>query len=447
MKKSTLILFLLAVILGGLVYYYEFKHPSKPAETEDDSKALYTFDANDITRIEIQRGSDTMVFERKDGGWVITQPLQTGADSMLLDGLASSISSARSTRSLVANPSEMAAYGLEKPPVQVRFQLKNGQKHEIRLGAADFSGGNVYAQTDGDAKNVLLVTQSLLGGADKPVSDFRDKNVLDVNGSDINWFELKNPTGDIAGSRQEADRWMLDKPRPASGNAGEISGILTQASVAKMTSIVSETPEDLGKYGLTTPSITLSVRTAKGETKTLLVGKKADDDYFARDSSRPMIFKVGADLVKKLSEGLADLRDKSLISLRAQDLSRIEIHTAGQTIAAVKGKDSKWTLDQPADQKGKAVQFWMLFNPVSSATATEILDNAPASVTALLAKPAAEVTLTDNSGKTTRIAFSAVSGESTYARVDGSTDVYKLDKAILDQLNFKLADVLEPPGK
>ncbi len=449
MKKSTLILLLLAVILGGVVYYYEFKHPIAPASTEDESKAVYTFSDKDIASIEIQRGGETADFERKGGGWAITKPLETGGDATLLDGIANAIATARSSRTLAATPAEMASYGLATPAVVVRFQLKDGHQHELRLGATDFSGGNVYAQTRASAaaKQVLLLPQSLLGATDKPYSDLRDKNVLDVNGSDITWFELKNAAGDVTGARQAQDRWMLETPRAVAGNAGEISGMLTQVSVAKMTSLVSETPEDLAKYGLEAPAITLQVRTAKGESKTLLLGKKADEEFYARDASRPMIFKIGADLEKKLSEGFAELRDKSLTTLRAEDLSRIEIHTASQTISATKGKGNTWVLEQPADHKGKAVQFWRLFDPISGATATEILENAPAPVSALLAKPAARVILTESNGKATPIIFTVPSGDAVYARVDDSAEVYKLDKSILDQLNFKLEDVLEPSGR
>ncbi|HXW18622.1 MAG TPA: hypothetical protein VEJ39_09980, partial [Candidatus Acidoferrales bacterium] len=52
-----------------------------------------------------------------------------------------------------------------------------------------------------------------------------------------------------------------------------------------------------------------------------------------------------------------------------------------------------------------------------------------------LAKPAAEATLTDKSGKKIEVRISSASGNSVYARSSESPVVLKLDKQILRDLN------------
>lgn len=445
MKKSTLLLLAVAILLGGVVYYYEFKHPPKPAESADEPKPAFTFQPGDVVNISIQHGDDSMDFVRQGEEWTITKPVQTRADRRVLEGLATSLSSASIARAITGGAAQPATYGLDKPAAILNFQLKDGKKHDIRLGTADFTGSDVYAQVDG-GKDVDLLSNSLLTASSKPLLEFRDRAVLQITAGDVAWFDLKNSTGEISGTREGKDRWRMEKPRATRGSDPQITSLLAQVASARMNSIASETDEGLAKYGLDHPAITFQVRDAKGATQTLLLGKKSGEDYFARDASRPMIFVVGQDLYGKLNENFEVLRDKNLLRADADSLTGIEVHNDNQTIVAHKTGDD-WILDQPADQKGKKIEFWKVFDPLSFALAKEVLDRAPANVAAALAKPAITAALTDKSGKVIHASISGVIGESCYGRTDEGEEVYKFDRGTFDQLNFKTADILETPAK
>ncbi len=67
MKKSTLIVVILALVLGGVVYYREVKHPPKPESTEPPLKPVFSFDAGDITSLKIERPAGTTICEKRNG--------------------------------------------------------------------------------------------------------------------------------------------------------------------------------------------------------------------------------------------------------------------------------------------------------------------------------------------------------------------------------------------
>jgi hypothetical protein len=293
---------------------------------------------------------------------------------------------------------------------------------------------------------VDLLTESLLSTSSRPLLEFRDRAMLELTVSDIASFDLKNSTGEISGAREGKSQWQMEKPRATRGSDPQITSLLAQVASAQLKSIASEGDSDLRKYGLDHPSITFEARDAKGATQTLLFGKKSGDDYYARDASRAMIFVAGKDLYDKLNENFLALRDKNVLRIESDSLVGIELHNANQSLVARKNGDD-WILDQPADQKGKKIEFWKLFDPLSSALATEILDRAPANVAAALAKPAVTAALTDKSGKVIHARFTDVIGDSCYARTDQNEEVYKLERATLDQLSFKTADILEAPAK
>ena len=439
MKKSTLIVVILALVLGGVVYYREVKHPPKPESTEPPLKPVFSFDAGDITSLKIERPAGTTICEKRNGSWVITQPIETQADQSIVGGIATTLAGVRSSRALPAAADQMASYGLAPPAVTVEFQLKSGAKHKVQVGAKDFSGIQAYGLVD-DSKDVLILPESLLGVTDRSLNDLRDRAVLDVTIAEVAGFDLKNSLGEIVASKEPA-RWQIEKPHSEPAADGAAVALVAQAAAGKMTSVVSETPGDLAKYGLQKPELTFELRLAKGGTRTLLVGKKVESEYYARDVSRPMIFRVSEDLYKKLDIGFADLRDKNLVHFEIAQLSRVEVRNPNQTVVCV-FNNNKWVLEQPADNKGKEVQVWKFLGPLDQAQAKDILDAPPAAIVARLRKPAVEVTLTDKSGKTSHVSLSAESGGFVYARTNAGPAIYKLDKQVLDDLSFKSSEIL-----
>ena len=73
-----------------------------------------------------------------------------------------------------------------------------------------------------------------------------------------------------------------------------------------------------------------------------------------------------------------------------------------------------------------------------------MIDKPTAAISAKFAKPAVEVKLTEKGGKTTAVKFSQADGDDVYIRVEGKPEVYKVGKAILEGLNFKIEEAIQP---
>lgn len=443
MKKSTLIVLVLAAALGGFVYYHDIRNGGPKTDTTPTAKPVFTFNVQDVTSITItKQSSPALQFEKKNGNWEVTQPVDTQADPTVVDGIANQLSDARPSSTLSPSATgDLSAYGLSLPAITVNFQLKNGAKHELQLGNKDFTGDSVYAIADG-SKQVSLFPETLLSSADKPLDDWRDRTILPIMTDQVASFELKNSSGEIAADKEtskDTTSWKLEKPRPVPADNSSLDLFMSSVSDGRFITVASETPKDLPKYGLSNPAATLVVKLKNGKSETLELGKKDGDNYYARDTERPMIFTVGSDFEKKLESKPFDFRDKKFYSPNTDSLSSIELQNSesGETIAAHRAANGDWLFDQPADLKGKKFDIMKLSAPLDSAMATDILDSAPGSVTAKLAKPAIEITLTDKSGKKTTIRVSAASEGFVYAQSSGDPAVYKLDKSTLDNLNFK----------
>ena len=439
MKKSTLIVVAVAIALGAFVYFYDSKHSVTPPPEEASWKPAFALNAGQITSLTLVSANGKTAFAKQGKDWQITQPVSTRADQTSISGIVSDLSSAKVRRAFAPTDS-LSKYGLAQPAVTIDFQQKGGVEHTIRLGDKDFSGNVVYALIDA-SKNVDLLPVSLLDETDKPLSQLRDRSLLELNDSEITGITIDDPSGAIAVTKKNST-WDIVKPRQTLADSSAVDSLASALSTDKFTDVVSESPEDLAKYGLTHASMSVTA-VARGQEFHLLVGKKNGNNYYARDTARPMIFEISSTVYDALNKKFFDLRDKSILHFDPATLTAVEIHNANGTIQCVQGKNDQWTILQPATDKGKAIiQSWKILDPIQNARAKQMYDTPPRAILAHVAKPAIEVILTDKSGKKTTVDISAAAGDSVYARTTAGPEVYELNTQILKDLGFKAADLL-----
>jgi len=444
MKKTTGAILLLAIALGVFVYYYDVKHakPSSDAGDTDNStstsadanaKPAFSMLPSDVASITILRNGTTVMLEKRADSFYMTQPLATPADDSTAGAIASELASERVIRTISPTPEQQAIFGLTNPAVTLEFTLKNGAKHTLKLGGKDFSGTDVYAIVDG-GKVVTMLSDTILTSSDKPVDDFRDQSVLHFQTADAISFELKNDSGEIAATKGKST-WSLDKPRAAAADGSAVSSFLDGISTARVSSFVDDASKELGKYGLANPPVTLRIDFPGGKSTELEVGKKDANAYFAKVTTQPFVFRISDSTYKTLNEKFFDFRDKQLIHVNESDAARLEIRNGTITGACVKDASGEWVGEQSADGKSKPTNCPSMWGALRDARAQEIEDSPSGTIASQLAKPAAEATLTDKSGKKIEVRISSASGNSVYARSSESPVVLKLDKQILRDLN------------
>jgi hypothetical protein len=438
MKRSTLILLAVAIALAVAVYFFEIKSNRPRDDKSETSKPALDIDRDDIAAITLTRAGQTITIEYRDGKWVITQPVNAPADQTAINSIVNSIVSARIERALPASQEDMKSYGLNEPAVIVEVKLKSSQQHRLRLGSKDFSGLSVYAQLD-DSDQVALLPASLLTNADKPLDDLRDRSVLGASQFEMNSLTLAGEHGSIVLSKEGSD-WKIKSPFESAVDESEFDSLLSQIASAKAEEFVAETASDLAKYGLDKPKIKLSVRLQDGSERILVIGSKADGGYYAKISDRPQIIKIESALYDKLNVKPAELRDKQIVKLNKDELTRIEIKNPNQKILAEK-KEDKWVVKEPTDKKDKELQTFKIFNALET-KAKEVLDSPSAAIKSKLAKPPVVVQLTDKSGKVIVLNFSSADGDDVYVTVKGRPEVYKVGKQVLSDLSFKASDVI-----
>ncbi len=445
LKKSTLVVMLCAIGLSAGVYYFDWKKGAETKPVADTSKPAFSLQASDITSFTISHPAQTddkpIRFEKQNGDWRIVGPVATDADQSSASGIADQLASARIAQTESGSADRRKAFGLDPPQLSIDFQLASGSKHSVELGNQDFTQEYVYAIVD-NGQSVALLPELLSTSASKSLDDLRDRAVLHIAPDEVRSLELKNASGDLKLAK-EKDQWKFDSPAGFLAGREAIDSLLQSVSNSKLLSVASETPDKLSSYGLASPAIVLTVTDSKGAKSTLAVGKKDGTIYFARDLSRPMVFRMEADVESKLAEKLSDLRDKQVLHADMSEIQSIQLQNSSGSVTITRkpGDSDDWIFDAPADHKGKPVTSWRLVDPLGNMQADEVIDHPTPAQLSSLSNPAIRVTLTGNDGKAVTLRISKPADDFAYAQSDRARTLFKVKRTVFNELNVSAGDL------
>jgi len=134
--KGTSVLLLVFVVLGGYVYFTEFRGKEEKAKQEEAKKRLFPGDAKDISELTREYEGRTVSAVRKgDKNWEITTPAGLETDSETWEQMASSFVLIEKDETVNTQKTDLAPYGLDKPVAKVTAKLKSGKSQSVQFGA------------------------------------------------------------------------------------------------------------------------------------------------------------------------------------------------------------------------------------------------------------------------------------------------------------------------
>src|SRR5262249_1257547 len=262
MKRSTLILLLVAVVASATIYFLEIKPAKPPHEQPAKTRPAFEFSREEIAGISLLRGGQTVHLENQNNKWVVTQPINAAADESVLNSLLGNLVSARIERDFAPSGGDLKQYGLSEPAVKLEVKLKNGETHRVELGSKDQFGSSAYVKIDG-SKNVATVSSGLLTNADKSLNDLRDRSVLGATLYELSSVKVVNEDGSYELEKKEGE-WKIKSSSDAPADDAQVNNLISDLGGAKAAEIVSETVDDPGKYGLDKSKISITARLTAG---------------------------------------------------------------------------------------------------------------------------------------------------------------------------------------
>jgi hypothetical protein len=310
-RKSTLLVVLLAAALGGGVWYFEFKREKPAEDAASTSKPIFTFKQEEVSALTLTRGGETLTLEKRGTAWRLTRPLDSTADERAVEALLGSLSFGRISKIIPVTPPEspekLKAYGLDAPVVMLEIKLKSGVAHRLRLGAKDFMGSDVYAVVD-STHNVALLPGDVLTSADKPLLEFRDRRIILLDEEDLVRIRVKNEHGTLVAAKNAEGKWLVAEPGELKGKEVETDRVLNGLRQARAEAIL-DSPVPAERARLARPAIEVEL-SAKDGTAAKVDFSGGKGDVLVRSSIGPALFKVARTVLDGLNFKPADVVKK-----------------------------------------------------------------------------------------------------------------------------------------
>ena len=448
---STLALIVVLAGLGAYIYFVDSKRPATTAvEGEAAREKFFTVEADKINEIRVTHKGQSTLLRKEESGWKMIEPIAADADPPEAIGLAQAITNIESVREVVDNPSDLAPFGLAEPQTLVEFKAEGGASGSFKLGNKNPQQSEIYAMKGGD-NTVVLVSSFQETTFNKEPFALRDKRILKFDREKADSLALVKGANSIHMARTGSE-WKVVKPVEGRSDYSAIEGFLTRLGSANMTRLIEENPKDLAKYGLDKPVMTVTIGAESSQT-VLEVGKTENDQTYARDASRPMVFTVDTTLQGDLNKSFDDYRKKELFELRPFYVAKLRAVLDGP------GGPKTYEFEKVPPAKEGAAETWKVTR-VGGASHTPdpaAMDDLLNKLVALKAesfvtgnvrtgldKPALVVSASFDEGKFERVRFGAVDNNA-YAARDGEPLIARIDEMSMRAAMQAFDAVVIPP--
>lgn len=303
---------------------------------------------------------------------------------------------------------------------------------------------------------VLLVLTGFLywSGRHKPDSDSTKLSadtpptILKLDQAAITKIDIKKKDASpLELSKTNSGDWKITEPKLLSADQTNVSSLLSTVSSLNSERLVEDKATDLKTYGLEQPSFEVDIAEKDNKSQKLLLGDDtpAGGGVYAMLAGDPRIFTIASYNKASLDKTVNDLRDKRLLTVAADKISRLEVVRKNQALEFGRNKD-EWQILKPKPLRADGTQVGELITKLTDAKMDLSGSASDLSSAFAQAAPVATARVTDQSGtqelqirkgKDTYYAKSSVV-EGAY-KVD--SDLGKaVDKGLDDFRNKKLFD-------
>jgi hypothetical protein len=422
------------VLLAALGVGLYFSNKEKAAEAAkppaDASPKILALNEGDITKIVLKKkGADPMELDRTNGKWQITAPKAYPADQDAAIQLGYAAATVNSDSVVDNNASNLGTYGLSSPSLEVDVTGKGGKVSKLLFGDDTPTNSGSYAMLEGTPK-VYTVASYAKTGLDKSPNDLRDKRLLTFDQDKLSQVELDAKKQDIVFGRDK-DHWQIVKPKPYRADGSQVDDMLRKVKDAKMDLTLSD--EDAKKaaasFASGTPVATVKLTDPSGTQQIEI--RKVKDDYYAKSSVVPGVYKVAADLGTGVDKSVDDFRNKKLFDFGFSDPSKIEMHVNGKFYGLQKGGDDWFSNGKKMD----SVSVQSFLDRLRDLSASKFID------TGSLGTPTIDISVVSMDGKTTEKVLLAKQGSDYVAQRENEPALYGLDSKTVDDLTQAASDV------
>ena len=192
--------------------------------------------------------------------------------------------------------------------------------------------------------------------------------ILKLDENSITKLELKKKDEPAIELAKNGSEWKITQPKPYAADQSSVSSMLSTISSLNSERLVDDKSSDLQRYGLAQPSFELGITEKDNKSQHLLLGDEtpAGNAVYAILAGDPRVFTVAGYQKSSIAKGLNDLRDKHLLTMNADKISRLEIAGKNGNIEFGRDKD-EWQILKPKPMRADSATVGDLVSKLTDA--------------------------------------------------------------------------------
>ncbi len=276
--------------------------------------------------------------------------------------------------------------------------------------------------------------------ASKSPTDTTTK-LLTIPDDQFQAIHVKKLTGETIGLKRENGKWQMTDPKPLAADQDAVGSMVSNLSSLTADKVIEEHATDFKPYGLTDPTLDITVTKKDGKTAEVLVGDDTPtgSGAYARLPNDPRVFTIATYVKSSLDKRPDDLRDKRLLTFDSDKLTRVELQAKGQTIEFGKNSANEWQIVKPRPLRADNSAVDTLVGKLRDAKMDPLNPDKDAAKKFADAPKVAIASVTDAGGNQT-IEVHKDKDKNYFARSSVVEGVYKIGSDIGDGLDKGLDD-------
>jgi hypothetical protein len=278
--------------------------------------------------------------------------------------------------------------------------------------------------------------------------------VLTLSEADISKIDLRKKGADeLVLAKNGSGKWQITAPKSLAADQSAVSSIVSTLASLNSERLVEEKADNLNQYGLSGPVLEADVTEKEKKTRKLLIGDDTPtgNAVYAKLEGDPRVFTIASYNKKSIDKTFNDLRDKRLLTVNADKITKLELVAKKHNLEFGRNKD-QWQIVKPEPLRADSSRVEELIRTLTDAkmeldgSSNGSGDAQKATSAFASSTPVASAKVTDESG--TQALVVRKKKDDYYAQSSVVDGVYKvssvlgqgLDKGLDDFRNKKLFD-------
>jgi Domain of unknown function (DUF4340) len=278
-------------------------------------------------------------------------------------------------------------------------------------------------------------------GAGATVSADTPPSILKLDEAAVAKLAVKKKDADpIVLEKDGSGTWRIAAPKPLGADQSTVSSAVSALGSLNSERLVEDKATDLKRYGLDQPALNISITEKNNKSKELQLGDDTPtgNAVYAKLAGDPRIFTISSYVKSNVDKTLGDFRDKRLLTVTPDKISRIQLLKKNQDIEFGRDKND-WQIIKPRPMRADISQVTELMQKLIDARMDlGASDSKSASSAFAKAAPVASARLTDQSG--TQELQLRKNKDSYYAKSSVVDGVYKVGSEVAQPLEKSLND-------